>query len=202
MAELSELPTLPKRVLMEQFDRIVTHRHLRLADLEPFLARADAGALYPGEYRIFSTSGTTGVPGLFVYSHEEFAQWVARCIRSFARLGLTPETRIVGVGAPSALHLSQQLIAAMQAGRSGAPRVSVTTPLDETVAALNAYRPEVLGGYASMMGVLAEEQLQGRLAIEPRVVLTTSEVLTDDAAARIASAGRRPSRATSRPRWS
>ena len=49
---------------------------------------------------------------------------------------MTPETRIVGVGAPSALHLSQQVIAAMQAGRSGAPRVSVATPLDEMVAAL------------------------------------------------------------------
>jgi phenylacetate-coenzyme A ligase PaaK-like adenylate-forming protein len=78
----------------------------------------------------------------------------------------------------------------------------VTTPLDEMVAALNDYRPEVLAGYASTMGELAELQLQGRLAISPRVVLTTSEVLTDDAAARIASAGRRPSRATSRPRWS
>ena len=51
-AELSDLPTLSKRVLMEEFDRIVTDRRLHLADLEPFLARADAGALYLGEYRI------------------------------------------------------------------------------------------------------------------------------------------------------
>ncbi len=191
-AALADLPTLPKRVLMEQFDRIVTDRRLRLADLEPFLARADAGALYLGEYRIFSTSGTTGVPGLFVYSQRDFAHWVSVLLRSFARLGMTPETRIVGVGAPSSLHLSQQVIAAMQAGRSGAPSVSVTTPLHEIVAALNAYRPEVVAGYASMMGVLAEEQLQGRLAISPRVVLATSEVLTDDAAARIESAWTTP----------
>ena len=58
-AELSDLPTLSKRVLMEQFDRIVTDRSLRVAELELFLARADAGALYRGEYRIFSTSGGT-----------------------------------------------------------------------------------------------------------------------------------------------
>ena len=120
-AELSDLPTLPKRVLMEQFDRVVTDRRLHLADLEPFLARADAGALYLGEYRIFSTSGTTGVPGLFLYSQAEFARWVAVFVRSFARLGMTPETRIVGVGAPSPLHLSQQVIAAIQAGRGGSP---------------------------------------------------------------------------------
>jgi phenylacetate-coenzyme A ligase PaaK-like adenylate-forming protein len=131
------------------------------------------------------------VPGLFVYSQRDFAHWVSLCIRSFARLGMTPETRIVGVGAPSSLHLSQQVIAAMQAGRGGAPRVSVTTPLDEIVAALDRYRPEVIAGYASMMGVLAEEQLQGR-STSPRVVLTTSEVLTDDAAARIESAWTKP----------
>ena len=191
-AELSDLPTLPKRVLMEQFDRIVTDRRLHLADLEPFLARADAGALFLDEYRIFSTAGTTGVPGLFLYSRAEFAHWAAVFVRSFARLGMTPETRIVGVGAPSALHLSQQVIAAMQAGRGGAPRVSVATPLDEMVAALEAYQPEVIGGYPSIVAVLAEEQLQGRLSIAPRVVLTTSEVLTEDAAARIEAAWTKP----------
>lgn len=191
-AELSDLPTLPKRVLMEQFDRVVTDRRLHLADLEPFLARADAGALYLGEYRIFSTSGTTGVPGLFLYSQAEFARWVAVFVRSFARLGMTPETRIVGVGAPSALHLSQQVIAAMQAGRDGSPRLSVATRLDEMVSALHAYQPEVIGGYPSVIALLAEEQLQGRLAIAPRIVLTTSEVLTQDAAARIEAAWTKP----------
>ena len=37
-------------------------------------------------------------------------------------------------------------------------------------------------GYPSVIALLAEEQLQGRLDIAPRVVVTTSEVLTDDAA--------------------
>jgi phenylacetate-coenzyme A ligase PaaK-like adenylate-forming protein len=190
--ELAALPTLPKRVLMEHFDRIVTDRRLHVADLERFLSRADAGARYLGEYRLFSTSGTSGVPGLFLYSQAEFAQWVAVFVRSFARLGMTPETRIVGVGAPSALHLSRQVIAAMQTGRSGAPTLSVATPLDDLVAALQAYQPEVLGGYPSVVALLAEEQLQGRLEIAPRVVLTTSEVLTEDAAARIEAAWTKP----------
>jgi phenylacetate-coenzyme A ligase PaaK-like adenylate-forming protein len=191
-ADLSELPTLPKPLMMEELDRIVTDPRLRLADLESFLADADAGALSLGEYRVFSTSGTSGVPGLFVYSRREFAEWVAIFVRSFARLGMTPETRIVGIGAPSALHLSQQVIAAMQAGRSGAPRVSVTTPLDQLVVSLDDYRPEVIGGYPSVIALLAEEQLRGRLSIAPRVVLTSSEVLTDDAAVRIESAWTRP----------
>lgn len=191
-AELSELPTLTKPELMERFDDIVTDTRLRLADVDPFLAHADDGALYLGEYLVFSTSGTSGVPGLFLYSQAEFAEWAAIFIRTFARLGMTPQTRIVGIGAPSALHLSQQAIAAVQGGRSGAPRLSVTTPLDQLVAALDEYEPEILGGYPSIIGLLADEQLQGRLSVAPRVVLTTSEVLTEDAAARIAAAWTEP----------
>ena len=191
-ADLADLPTLTKTVLMEEFDRVVTDRRLRLAELEPFLEAADAGGLYLGEYRIFSTSGTTGVPGLFPYSQAEFAHWVSVFVRSFARLGMTGETRIAGIGAPGALHLSRQVIAAMMAGRTGSSRLSVTTPLDEMAAALEAYQPEVIGGYPSVIALLAEEQLQGRLAISPRVVLTSSEVLTDDAAARIEAAWSKP----------
>jgi phenylacetate-coenzyme A ligase PaaK-like adenylate-forming protein len=191
-AGLADLPTLPKTLLMEQFDDLVTDRRLRLAELEPFLAQADAGALFLDEYRVFSTSGTSGVPGVFVYAHAEFATWVALCIRSFERLGMTEKTRLVGIGAPGSLHLSRRVIAAMQAGRRGAPTVSVLTPLAELAAALDEYQPEVLAGYPSVIALLAEEQLQGRLSIAPRIVLTSSEVLTDDATARIEAAWVRP----------
>jgi phenylacetate-coenzyme A ligase PaaK-like adenylate-forming protein len=54
------------------------------------------------------------------------------------------------------------------------------TPIDEMVEALNAYRPEAMIAYASIVGALAEEQLEGRLAIEPRFTIATSEVLTDE----------------------
>jgi phenylacetate-coenzyme A ligase PaaK-like adenylate-forming protein len=45
------------------------------------------------------------------------------------------------------------------------------------VARLNELRPEVLIGYASMIKALAAEQLAGRLAIAPRAVNSSSEVL-------------------------
>ena len=192
-ASLSELPTLPKPLLMEQFDRIVTDPVLRLADLESFLADAEPGSSYCDEYRIFATSGSTGIPGVFVYSHEEFAHWIAVGLAAFARVGVTPETRLIAIGAPNDLHITRQLFAAFQAGREGVPRLSVTTPLAETVEALNTYQPEVVLAYASVVGTLADEQLDGRLAIEPDLIITTSEVLTDETERRIEAAwGRRP----------
>lgn len=158
---LESLPALPKPLLMERFDEIVTDPRLRRTDLEAFLAKADAGASYLGDYRIFSTAGSTGVPGIFIFSHDELAQWIAVTLASLARVGVTRETRFVAIGAPSALHITRQMFAALMASRPEVPRLSVLTPMAEMVDALNAYEPEAMLGYASVMGALAEEQLAG-----------------------------------------
>ena len=59
-ADLADLPTLPKPLLMEQFDRIVTDPALRVDDLRAFLAEAEPSASFEGRYRVFATSGSTG----------------------------------------------------------------------------------------------------------------------------------------------
>jgi len=105
---------------------------------------------------------------------------------------VTPETRLIAIGAPSDVHITRQLFAAFQAGRRGVPRLSVTTPIAEMVEALNAYRPEALIAYASIVGALADEQLEGRLHIEPNLISTTSEVLTDETEERIEAAWGQP----------
>lgn len=103
--------------------------------------------------------------------------------------GLTPTIRLAGIGSPSPLHISQQLYATLLAGRpTSAPRVTVTTPLPDLVAALNAYQPEGLTAYPSIAVQLAEEQLNGQLRIAPTLVATTSEVLTADMRRRIRDA--------------
>ena len=125
---LGELPTLPKAKLMDNFDRIVTDPRLRRADVEAHLAGAAAGQPLLGRYRSFSTAGTTGLRGLFVYDDDEFASWVATCLRGMAGWGLTAATRLAGIGSPSPLHISNQLYAVLLAGRpSGMPRLTVTT---------------------------------------------------------------------------
>jgi AcrR family transcriptional regulator len=103
--------------------------------------------------------------------------------------GVTPATRMAGIGSPSPLHISRQLYAVLLAGRpGGAPPLTVTTPLPEMVAALNAYRPQVLTAYPSVAAQLAEEQLQGQLRIAPPLVATTSEALTADRRRRVRDA--------------
>jgi phenylacetate-coenzyme A ligase PaaK-like adenylate-forming protein len=123
-----------------------------------------------------------------VYSEEDFATWVAVWLRSLARLGVTPESRIAGIGAPSPLHVSKQLAAAIVGEQPGAPELSVVTPLDELVDALNAGDPDTIVTYSSIAGLLADEQLEGRLRISPARVVVTSEVVTPEVRRRIAAA--------------
>lgn len=192
---LHELPTLTKTTLMEHFDEIVTDDRLRRGAAEARLASAQRpdsqrpDSQSTGDYRVFATSGSTGRRGIFVYSRAEFTRWVAAHTRMLLVMGVTPDTRVAAIGAPSPLHLSRQMFAELTSGRAvSAPELSVTTPLPETVAVLNAYRPDAISTYASTAALLAEEQLAGRLRIAPAMVATGAETLTDDMRQRIRDA--------------
>jgi len=67
-------------------------------------------------------------------------------------------------------------------------RLDARAPIHELVAALNEHRPEYLVAYASIVSLLAVEQLEGRLRIAPRAVATTSEVRTEEMTANIRGA--------------
>ncbi|HSS58481.1 MAG TPA: hypothetical protein VLK59_10775, partial [Solirubrobacteraceae bacterium] len=139
--ELTDLPSLPKETLVDEWDRIAADPALRLADVEAHIASDRADEPFAGRFRLFSTSGSTGLRAAIAVEISQFEDWVAACLRQFARCGIRPEDRLVAIGSPSPLHLSRQLFVNFQKGRTGAPQLSVATPLGELVAALQAYRP-------------------------------------------------------------
>jgi phenylacetate-CoA ligase len=110
--DLASLPTLSKETLVERFDDLVTDRRLRLADVEAHLAGPDAAEPLLGAYRVFSTSGTTGLRGLMVFDLDDMATGSAVSLRAIARQGVGPQTRLVAIGSPNPLHLSRQVFAA------------------------------------------------------------------------------------------
>ena len=178
-ASLADLPALTKRELMDNWDRIVTDPRLRLRDVERHLGSPRAGALILGEYRAYATGGTTGERAIVVYDQPGWLQTIANMLRLLRTLGATPQARAVGIGAPTPLHITNRAFAELRSGRSDVPRLSVLTPLSETVAALNQYQPEIIFTYPSFIRRLAEEQDAGRLAIRPARFVSTAEVLTE-----------------------
>jgi phenylacetate-CoA ligase len=187
-ADLASLPTLTKATLMEQWDRIVCDPRLRLADVEAHATGPRAGEPLHGEFQVFSTSGASGLRGLFVYGVRDWAVGLAGTLRGVARAGVRPGARTVGIGAPRGVHMSPRILATLQAGSADAPRLSALTPLDEMVAALNAYQPEFVLGYPSVAALLAAEQLAGRLSIAPERVGFGSEPLTPEIRDRVQAA--------------
>jgi phenylacetate-CoA ligase len=179
-APLEELPILTKPTLMEQWDRIVTDPRLRLRDAEAHLGGDSAGTLLLDKYRVCATSGTTGERAVVVYDGAGWHQFVANMLRFLAMVGASPDSRVIGVGAPTPLHLTNRAIAELRAGRTDVPRLSVITPLSETVGALNAYQPEVVLTYPSVIRRLVEEQEAGGLRIRPKKLVSTAEVLVPE----------------------
>ena len=184
---LETLPTLPKATLMDQGDRIVCDRRLRRDEVAAHAASEQAREPYLGDYHVFSTSGASGLRGLFVYDAMEWAAVLAVSMRAMVMAGARPGERTIGIGAPPGPHMSDRIYAALGTG-ADAPRLSALTPPDEIVAALNAYQPEILLGYPTVGALLAAEQLAGRLRIAPRIIAFGSEPLTTATRERVAQA--------------
>ena len=196
-APLSALPTLTKSTLMERFDDLVTDRTVRFADVERYLSTASATDRFRDRYRVAATGGTTGLRGVFLADPHEWTTVVASYSRAYAwagvAAGLTNRLRMAVISSRNPTHQSAIVGATVASRFVPTLRLDASAPIDETVAALNDFRPDSLVGYASILRVLAEEQVAGRMHVRPRAVMSASEVLTDETRERILSAfGVRP----------
>ncbi|HET9224095.1 MAG TPA: hypothetical protein VFO07_16400 [Roseiflexaceae bacterium] len=179
---LHELPVLTKAMMMEHFDELVTDRTLHLADVRAYAVQGEAGKRYRNRYWVNATSGSSGHPGFFVFNDTEWVSILASFARgqewSGVRIRLTRQQRMATVASISPWHISSQVAAVARSWWRPSLRLPASQPLPQTVQQLNDWRPDVLIAYASMAGMLAEEQLAGRLHIRPQVVYSASEVLT------------------------
>ena len=182
---LAELPTLSKATLMAEFDRVVTDQRLRLTDLRAHLAGPDPSQSFLGEYRVATTSGTTGRRSIVVFTVDEAAAWRAVSDRPMMRMGIGFRPRFAALGSPSPVHVTRQVLVPPGVPM---PPVSAGTPIAELVAALNAQQPELLFGAVGVWRALAEEQIAGRLRIAPKAAVFGSEAMTADVRRRVRQA--------------
>jgi phenylacetate-CoA ligase len=193
-APLEALPVVTKQTVMERFDDIVTDREVRLADIEVFLARPDARATdtFRDRYRVTTTGGTTGRRGVFLSDPTEWQTILASYSRAndWAGIaaGLTSRLRMAVVSSRNPSHQSAMVGATVASRFVPTLRLDAAQPIGEIVGQLNAFQPGALVGYASALRLLADEQLDGRLAIRPHGVFSASEVLTAETRARLGSA--------------
>jgi len=180
---LAELPVLTKQTLMDNFDRLATRPEVRLADVEAYLAILRGTELFQDRYYVSATAGTTGRRGIFLWDFREWVQVVSSYNRAFdwagSTAGLTHRVKTAVVSSTNPSHQSARVGASIHSRWVPTLRIDSGDELASIVSRLNGWQPQMLIGYASMLRLLAEEQLAGRLSIRPQFIFSASEVLTD-----------------------
>ncbi len=177
---------------MSRYDEFVTDRELHLADMLAWLDDSAPNDLFRGRYVVSTTSGTTGRRAVIPADPGEWVTTVASYVRANdwagVRAGVTHHLRLAVVSSTHAWHQSARVGATLNGPLVSALRLDAAQPLGDIVDALNAHRPELLVGYASILRRLADERSAGRLNVSPTAVISASEVLTTETRARIRTA--------------
>lgn len=200
--DLSQLPTCRKEELAEHFDEAVTDRAVCRHDVEQFVADpANLGKWYLGKYSVSHTSGSQGSPSLIVqdrsYLELLFAMMSARANAS--RPGLIEGIRRLISPARVAIVTMRRGFYPSAAAYEFMPEfvgryaniLRLSSMQEDLVDQLNAFQPNVLVAYASVLEALALQI--GRLKLDSLLqIANSSEQLTERALARIREAFRVP----------
>lgn len=182
---LAQIEPMTKADLMANWDAITIDPRLTLDACERHLETLSTPAYLLDEYTVVTTSGSSGVRGVFVFNREEFARayaayirWVRRARVALGSSAAAAGSAIVATVAGNApVHIGVAFEATFTSDLMKTRQFPVTLPLEEIVAGLNEVQPFLLFGYATMLRRLAAETETGRLRIAPRIVTSGVEPL-------------------------
>jgi phenylacetate-CoA ligase len=194
--ELTDLPPTSKTDLMQSFDAMVTDPRLRLDDLLAHLDEIDGDELYLGEYRVMTSSGSSGRKAVFVYDRAGWRGVLTMFLRRSGWIGMKPRLprrRLALIGGTAPTHLSRRGAQSLDVGVHRLLSLGVTDPVPKLVARLDEFEPSDMNAYPSVLALLADEQLAGRLRLRLETLSASSEPLTPELRARLEEAfGVRP----------
>ena len=139
----------------------------------------------PGGLQVFSSGGSSGVRGVYVWDWEQFVtlaclawRWQVRAERaSGSGLG---RTRLAVLEAGEPPHASTPLFDVATGPLMESIVIPAASPFDQVVRAVTDAQPTHLVGYASVIGRLARAAIAGDLDIRPVRVSTNSEPLSEE----------------------
>jgi phenylacetate-coenzyme A ligase PaaK-like adenylate-forming protein len=176
--ELAAYPPVTRKMLMARFDDWVTDTRLKKAELLSFVADpARIADPWLGKYTVWTSSGTTGVPGVYVQDPDAIAVYTALVTSRFELGGDTAALPGSGSGRlafVAAIDGHFAGIVSWERQRRLYPPIalaarafSILQPLPDLVAQLNEWQPDFISSYPTMMTLLAGERRAGRLAVSP-----------------------------------
>lgn len=192
---LAQLPQVTKRELTARMEDWITDPEFSEQELVDFITnQGTLGSLFMDKYSVSTTSGTTGEPLRMLRDSRHVningalllnRLFQSPLLKKFPEL-MAKETKFASVLATGGHHAAfsayeKRRIALEKEGIRGTMELlSIGEPIEQMVARLNKFQPEVITGYPSVLHVLSGEQHEGRLQIQPKAILCSAEQLTDE----------------------
>lgn len=190
---LEDLAPVGKAELMAHFDEWATDRRITHARARAFLAGAgDVADAWLGCYLVWTSSGSSGEPGIFVQDAASLAAYDAMEAQRLCGGPVGPPgphawaagrrlAYVAAIGGPYAGHVSLTRLARL-VPPPWAPRVtkiSVLLPLAQIARQLQSLQPEWLVTYPSCAVALARCQAAGKLQLHVHELWLGGEQLSD-----------------------
>ncbi len=184
---LNDLPIVDKNMLMDNFNAVVTDKRIKKEHLLNFIADKDhLNDKYKDNYWVIHSSGSSGNIGVFIYDERDVnainVLFVKYIFHVEPLLKMLPQ-RVAFVGAINGHYAAYTAISRFRDYHIRFLPVSVETPLNYMIKALNDYQPSILVVYSSILSKLAQAQMDGQLNIRPRAINCGGELLTAPQAA-------------------
>lgn len=180
-ADLAAIPMLAKAEAQGEWDAIVTTPDLNRQTAEQILSEQTWFSYTRHDEQVFSSGGSSGVRGVYVWDWQFFVTTACLAWRMQARderRGQSvPNARLAVLTAGVPPHASTPLFDVPTLAGMQTVVIEAGAPFDEVLAAVQECAPTHLVGYASVIGRLARASLAGELRIQPTRVSTNSEPL-------------------------
>ena len=174
-----------KQEVQDNWDAIVTTPDIDQSGAERVLAQQQWFSYTPTGLQVFSSGGSSGVRGVYIWDWQQFVTLACLAWRRQARSerasgsDLRP-SRLAVLQAGQPPHASTPLFDVATGPSMETVVISAAVPFDQVLRAVAAVRPTHLVGYASVIGRLARAAIAGGLDIRPVRVSTNSEPLSEE----------------------
>lgn len=190
---LLKIPPMTKTQAMQHWDQIICNQALSLQTVEAHLREQRTHTLIDNKFHAWATGGSSGTRGVFVWSIEDYAQFVAgtyrlRCDNLKNKHAALKKIRRATLVAENPIHMSEYLWALPILEKFETHTLHMSSRMDHIVRELNRIQPHEIDAFPSMMSKLSDAAKKGLLNISPYVIGTCAEPLFPDVREKIATA--------------
>lgn len=184
---LEKFPVTDKKVLIDNFDSLVTVRGITQNDIRSFDENSSLDKkLFKNNFHIVHSSGSTGTPCYFLYDKKAWNTMLAGIIRAalwdmsmpqiFQFLAQGP--RIAYIAASDGRYGGAMAVGdGIDGLKASSLFLDIKTPLSEWTEKINKFKPNMIIGYPSALKILGELFQSGKIKHNIFRVITCGEPL-------------------------